>query len=139
MSAKYFHKTNIRNKIRHEGREILFDPIAGHEGVRKLDTDKESSVIETIEDHIRQRIGGVTEITAKEFKDLKKNHSAKGWGSPQVISANTLPRQDLSIPSAKSPTPSPQAPAAETESKSDEAPAAPSTPAVAPVPAASDF
>ncbi len=101
MPSKYFHKTNIRNKLSFEDKPIDFDPIPGDEGLLKLDADNEIAGILAKAAELGR--GGVRVITKAEYDDLKKNRNARGWGKQEVIDSQSMPPVNPAAPPSSKP------------------------------------
>lgn len=95
MAAKFFLKTGVKNRIPdHDGKSIQFEPRSDGRGIIALDDEKDGKLVEALSEYVRRRIGGVSEISAAEYEDLKKNHPPQPKqerSAPRVFELNADP------------------------------------------------
>jgi len=76
MSKVYFHKHGVTNQIANSvGQPHVFEKLADSQGVCELDDVENASNISDLRAWVKKRLGGVTEISAEQYADLKKNLS----------------------------------------------------------------
>lgn len=106
---RYFTKANIANTIYVNGRELQFTEIEGGMGVI---TAEDQDVISALEQRIRERRGGITEVSAEQHAELLQKKSGSSLPpTPQLRSGAE------SRPSSPQPPSQPSAPAVEGAAK----------------------